>query len=97
MNLYEAIVHSFSTAGTGGFGIKNDSIASYSTYSYGKYLFVKLHNNAKDVLGKYYDEIEFNAMVLSKGWTNLGELENIYHNYMEITCHKYGIEYNREA
>ena len=33
MNLYEAIVHSFSTAGTGGFGIKNDSIASYSTYS----------------------------------------------------------------
>ena len=33
MNLYEAIVHSFSTAGTGGFGIKNDSIASYSVYS----------------------------------------------------------------
>lgn len=33
MNLYEAIVHSFSTAGTGGFGIKNDSIASYSAYS----------------------------------------------------------------
>lgn len=33
MDLYEAIVHSFSTAGTGGFGIKNDSIASYSVYS----------------------------------------------------------------
>ncbi len=33
MNVFEAINHSFSTAGTGGFGIKNDSIASYSAYS----------------------------------------------------------------
>ena len=32
MNLYEAVVHSFSTAGTGGFGIKGDSIASYNVY-----------------------------------------------------------------
>lgn len=32
MSLYEAIVHSFGTAGTGGFGIKNDSIASYNPY-----------------------------------------------------------------
>ena len=33
MSLYESIVHSFGTAGTGGFGIKADSIASYSAYS----------------------------------------------------------------
>ncbi len=33
MNLFEALNHAFSTAGTGGFGIKNDSIASYSAYS----------------------------------------------------------------
>ncbi len=33
MNLYESIVHSFGTAGTGGFGVKADSIASYSPYS----------------------------------------------------------------
>ena len=32
MSFYEALVHSFSTAGTGGFGIKSDSIASYSVY-----------------------------------------------------------------
>lgn len=32
MPLFEAIVHSFGTAGTGGFGIKGDSIASYSPY-----------------------------------------------------------------
>ena len=33
MNLYEAINHSLTTASTGGFGIKNDSVASYSAYS----------------------------------------------------------------
>lgn len=32
MPLYESLVHSFGTAGTGGFGIKADSIGSYSPY-----------------------------------------------------------------
>ena len=32
MPLFEAICHAFGTAGTGGFGIKNDSFASYSPY-----------------------------------------------------------------
>lgn len=33
MNLFESFVHTFGTAGTGGFGIKGDSIGSYSPYS----------------------------------------------------------------
>ena len=32
MPWFDSIVHSFGTAGTGGFGIKSDSIASYSPY-----------------------------------------------------------------
>ncbi len=32
MDLFESIVHALATAGTGGFGIKNDSIAGYSSY-----------------------------------------------------------------
>ena len=32
MPLYDSVVHAFGTAGTGGFGIKNDSIASYNPY-----------------------------------------------------------------
>ena len=32
MPLFDSIVHAFGTAGTGGFGILNDSIASYSSY-----------------------------------------------------------------
>ena len=32
MNLFESLVHSFGTAGTGGFGVRGDSIGSYSPY-----------------------------------------------------------------
>lgn len=32
MSFFESVVHSFGTAGTGGFGVKADSIASYSPY-----------------------------------------------------------------
>ena len=32
MSLFESVCHAFGTAGTGGFGIKNDSFASYSPY-----------------------------------------------------------------
>ena len=32
MSLYDSLVHTFGTVGTGGFGVKNDSIAGYSPY-----------------------------------------------------------------
>ena len=32
MNLFESVCHAFGTAGTGGFGVKNDSFGSYSPY-----------------------------------------------------------------
>ena len=32
MPLFEAVCHAFGTAGTGGFGVKNDSLGSYSPY-----------------------------------------------------------------
>ena len=70
--------------------------ASYASYGYGKYFFVSLHNEAKQILGNAYDEIEFNAMLLSKGWTSLGELKNTYDSYMAKKCHKYGIPYNEK-
>ena len=33
MDLFESIVHTFGSAGTGGFGIKSDSVGGYSSYS----------------------------------------------------------------
>lgn len=33
MDFFESLLHSFGTAGTGGFGLKSDSIAGYSPYS----------------------------------------------------------------
>lgn len=35
MSLYDSIVHALSTAGTGGFGIKSNSVASYNSYIHG--------------------------------------------------------------
>lgn len=35
MPLFDSITHTFGTAGTGGFGVKNDSIASYTPYQQG--------------------------------------------------------------
>ncbi len=32
MSFFESLVHSFATAGTGGFGVKSDSLANYSPY-----------------------------------------------------------------
>lgn len=32
MSLFDSVLHAFGTAGTGGFGIKSDSVASYSPY-----------------------------------------------------------------
>lgn len=50
--------------------------SQYAAYGYGKYYFVKLHEEAKKALGSSYNEIEYNAALLSKGWTGLGELKN---------------------
>lgn len=70
---------------------------TYNAYGYGKYYFMKLHNDARKILGKYYNEVEFNEMLLSKGWTNLGELKNTYDEYMTKSCHRYGIEVSNAA
>ena len=67
--------------------------AVYPAYGYGKMFFVKLHNEAKNVLGNYYDEVEFNDMLLSKGWTDLEELKNTYIDYMTVKCHEVGVEF----
>ncbi|MCM1130241.1 MAG: DUF885 domain-containing protein [Roseburia sp.] len=65
---------------------------SYAAYGYGKYFFMKLHDDAKSILKSAYNEIEFNEMILSKGWINLGELQKLYDEYIKDKCHKFGIE-----
>lgn len=66
---------------------------SYAAYGYGKYFFYSLHEEAKCILGDHYNEIEFNEMLLSKGWTSLGILQQTYEEYMKKECHRFGIEY----
>lgn len=66
----------------------------YASYGYGKLVFNKLHNEAKRILGAFYDEVEFNAMLLSRGWTDLQILEETYKAYMTVKCHEHGIAFN---
>lgn len=67
--------------------------ASYPAYGYGKLMFYNLHEEAKEILGAYYDEVEFNAMLLSNGWTNLDLLQETYEEYMTNKCYEYNLEY----
>lgn len=64
---------------------------NYAAYGYGKLTFYNLHQEAKSILGGFYDEVEFNAMILSKGWTGLEELQNTYDEYMKSKMHQYGL------
>lgn len=65
----------------------------YAAYGYGKLTFYNLHKEAQEILGVHYDEIEFNSMLLSKGWTDLGILKETYNEYMLAKCHELGIEF----
>ena len=67
--------------------------AQYAAYGYGKVIFNSLHEKAKSTLGSFYDEIEFNAMLLSKGWTGLDLLTKTYEEYMIDKCYECGLEY----
>ena len=74
------------------FNLLIETPAQYAAYGYGKYIFTKIHNEAKETLGNYYDEVEFNAMILSNGWVGLETLEQMCDEYLDDKCFQYGIE-----
>ena len=63
----------------------------YAAYGYGINYFVDLHDYAKEQLGKNYNEIEFNSVILSHGWCSLGELKKVTDEYIENTKHLFSI------
>jgi len=65
--------------------------SSYAAYGYGKLVIYNLHESAKKTLGSFYDEVEFNAMILSKGWTSLDILRETYNEYIEDKCYECGL------
>ena len=68
---------------------------TYNAYGYGKVIFNSLHVQAKDILKNHYNEVEFNEVLLSNGWTGLDELINTYNAYMTRKCHRYEIKFNK--
>ena len=75
------------------FDLLIETPTSYAAYGYGKLTFYSLHEKAKTTLGSFYDEVEFNAMLLSKGWTSLDILNETFEEYMQDKCYECGIEY----
>lgn len=66
---------------------------TYAAYGYGMLKFEQLHEEARTILYNDYDEVEFNAMLLSKGWTSLEVLEETYKSYMKKKCHQLNISF----
>lgn len=64
-----------------------------ATYGYGMARFVDYHNEAKAVLGDYYDEVEFNAMLLSNGWCSLSTLDKMVNDFINNKCYVNNIDY----
>ncbi|MCM1305790.1 MAG: DUF885 domain-containing protein [Bacteroides sp.] len=58
--------------------------AVYVSYGYGAYYMLSLHDLAKDALGDKYDEVEFNAALLSEGMgPTLERAEQITEEYIQ--------------
>ena len=64
---------------------------NYAAYGFGRVFFIDLHDTAKALLGKAYDEVEFNAALLSHGWCSLTELIKVYEEYIDHTAFLNGI------
>lgn len=61
----------------------NEQPAGYPPYGYGLAVFLDLHNQAKEALGVYYNEVEFNTLLLAHGWCSLDSLREYVAEYID--------------
>lgn len=64
---------------------------TYAAYGYGVIFMDKIHSEAKQALGGYYDEIDFNKAIMRHGWCSLGELDKLADEYVEDTLFYYTV------
>lgn len=64
---------------------------AYAAYGYGSLKMHNYHTNAKNKLGKKYDEVEFNKIIMSCGWSGYDKLDKIVNDY--INCYSYVVNY----
>ena len=66
--------------------------AGYHAYGYGMSYFVDIHEQAQEALGTLYDEVEFNAALLSEGWCPLSRLQEIVDEYIDDKLYVNGLK-----
>ena len=65
------------------FNTLNEAAGQYAPYGYGPAVFVELHEMAEEALGAYYDEVEFNGLLLAHGWCSLDSLREYVLDYID--------------
>lgn len=65
------------------FDTLNEIPSQYAPYGYGQAVFIELHDIARQRLGNFYDEKEFNKMILEHGWCSLDSLKEYAEAYIE--------------
>lgn len=69
----------------------NEIPTQYAPYGYGFAVFYSLHEQARDVLGHWYDEKEFNQVLLGNGWIGLTALKAQVNAYLNNKCFELGL------
>ena len=64
------------------FNTVNEAPTQIIAYGYGMAVFYEWHTLAKEVLGEYYNEIDFNVAMLEHGWCSLDTLDIYMEEYM---------------
>lgn len=66
--------------------------AEYPAYGYGMAAYVDIHNQAIQELGEFYNEIDFNRAIQSKGWVTMEKLYEMVDEYIVEQKTLYGIK-----
>ena len=70
---------------------------NYAAYGFGRIFFLDLHLDAQEKLGEFYNEIDFNAALLSHGWCSGDELVKIQKEYIDHTAFLNGLTLEENA
>ena len=65
---------------------------TYAAYGFGRILFLDLHTLAEETLGSYYNEKEFNGVLLSHAWCSGQELVNLVEEYVDHQAFLNGLQ-----
>ena len=77
------------------FDTVNEAPTQIIAYGYGMAVFFDWHELGQEVLGDYYNEINFNVAMLEHGWCSLDTLDLYMEEYMSNETFLHNLEYTK--